>query len=84
MCGFGLPCGDPNCEFTPAPKLEWWGYLHTNGNIQAKRYFDRRDIDEAWESDFVKLAFGPFLASNRTKAIAYIKSQLQGGAYAKT
>lgn len=25
----------------------WWGYKHISGTYQAKRYFDKRDIDEA-------------------------------------
>lgn len=30
-------------------KFLWWCYLHTNGHIQAKRYFDLRDLEDADE-----------------------------------
>jgi len=33
---------------------KWWGYIHANGNIQVKRYFDKRDTDEAEEILFAK------------------------------
>ena len=47
----------------------WWGYLHVEGTIQAKRYFDRLDLEEAGESPFVKSYFGPFEAENREEAL---------------
>jgi hypothetical protein len=50
-------------------KLKWWGYLHVNGNIQAKRYFSRLDIQEARESEFVRYIYGPFDAMNRDEAL---------------
>lgn len=50
-------------------KLHWWAYLHTNGSIQVKRYFDKQDIDDAWESPFVKDVFATFQASDRKEAI---------------
>jgi hypothetical protein len=40
-------------------EIMWWGYIHTNGSLHAKRYFDRRDIEEARDSEFVKYIFGP-------------------------
>lgn len=49
-------------------KLHWWAYLHTNGNIQVKRYFDKQDIDEAWESPFVKDVYATFQADDREEA----------------
>lgn len=50
--------------------LQWWGYIHTNGSPQAKRWFgDQRDIDEARESDFVAEVYGPFMAANREAAL---------------
>lgn len=51
----------------------WWGYIHVNGNIQVKRYFDKRDIEEAHESDFVASVYGPFEAEDRQTAIKKIK-----------
>ena len=47
----------------------WWGYLHTEGKIQAKRYFDRRDLEDAAESPFVETYYGPFAAEGRDEAI---------------
>ena len=35
-------------------KLDWWGYLHTSGDVQAKRYHDERDIEEAKERTVVR------------------------------
>lgn len=58
-----------------APKNEWWGYKHISGTYQAKRFFDIRDIREANESDFVEVAVGPFLASNRDEALSVVKSK---------
>jgi hypothetical protein len=45
------------------PKMSWWGYLHTDGHIQVKRYFDPLDLKEAHESPFVERVFPPFAAS---------------------
>lgn len=58
------------------PKNLWWGYLHTNGSIQAKRYFEPLDIREADESPFCQRTFGPFEASDRDEAIKIITTQL--------
>jgi hypothetical protein len=54
----------------------WWGYLHTNGSIQVKRFFDQRDLSEAMESDFVDQTFGPFQATDRTQALSIIEEKL--------
>lgn len=40
--------------------IRWWAYLHTNGKVLVKRYFDFQDIVEANESPFVVKAIGPF------------------------
>jgi hypothetical protein len=56
-------------------KFLWWGYLHVSGALQAKRYFDKRDTDEAEKSDFVAQVVYPFEASNREEALQYIKEQ---------
>ena len=56
--------------------LKWWGYIHTNGSIQVKRYFgDPMDLAEARESPFVHKVFGPFDASSRHEATDKIKEQ---------
>lgn len=53
--------------------LLWWGYLHTNGSIQAKRYFGPLDIEEAEESPFCSIVSKPFQASGRDDAIKQLE-----------
>ena len=53
----------------------WWGYRHTSGTLQAKRYFDKRDLEEARESGFVDIIVPPFEATNREEALKYIEEQ---------
>ncbi len=56
----------------------WWGYLHIKGTIQVKRYWgDKRDIDDARESDFVDIIVFPFPAKDREEAIIYITNYLK-------
>jgi hypothetical protein len=50
-------------------KLLWWGYRHTNGSVQAKRYFDQRDLEDAYESPFVRQVVRPFEANSREDAL---------------
>ena len=57
-------------------KIIWWGYVHENGSIQVKRYWDKGDIDEAMESPFCKTIIQPFPCDNRDKAIEFIKEQV--------
>lgn len=58
-------------------KFRWWGYLHTAGTIQAKRYFSELDIKEAKESPFVQRIIYPFFAEDREDAIEIIKEELK-------
>lgn len=51
----------------------WWGYKHVSGTYQAKRFFDQRDLDEAYESDFVAQVVTPFEAENREEALSIVK-----------
>lgn len=53
----------------------WWGYLHISGTLQAKRYFDPLDIQEAEDSPFCRRAVGPFEAADRDEALAIVKEQ---------
>ena len=53
-------------------EIQWWGYRHINGTIQAKRYFDHRDIEDAMESPFVARWCGPFPCKDRDEAIRKI------------
>lgn len=59
----------------PEEKLEWWGYRHTNGSLQAKRYWSDDDLQDADESPFVKERTGVFLASSREEALKIIDEQ---------
>lgn len=53
-----------------AYKVSWWAYLHTNGSIQVKRYFDTpMDLIRALESSFVQCVTRPFNSENREEAI---------------
>ena len=56
--------------------MKWWGYLHTSGTIQVKRYFSELDIKEAIESDFCQKVFYPFEADNRENALKHIRKEL--------
>ena len=60
---------------------KWWGYIHTNGYIQVKLYFDKWDIVEANESDFVRATHGPFEAATRQAAINYMNEWYYGKDY---
>jgi hypothetical protein len=53
----------------------WWGYKHTSGTLQAKRYWDERDIEEALESPFVEQVVRPFGANDRDEALKHIEEQ---------
>lgn len=53
----------------------WWGYKHISGTYQAKRFFDQRDLDEAYESDFCEQVVTPFEAENRDEALLIIKER---------
>lgn len=55
-------------------KFLWWGYKHVHGTYQAKRYFDKRDLQEAYESDFVDQVVGPFEAINRDEALKIVEN----------
>lgn len=59
-------------------KPMWWGYMHINGHIQVKRYFDIEDIREADSSPFCKETFDPFEAENRDEAIRIIQDKING------
>lgn len=56
-------------------KFEWWGYKHTNGSYQAKRFFNELDTQDAEESPFVERVVYPFLCSGREEALEIIKGR---------
>lgn len=53
----------------------WWGYKHTSGTYQAKRYFAPIDIQEAQESPFCERAVGPFEAEDRDEALKIVEEK---------
>lgn len=56
-------------------KIKWWGYIHTNGSLQVKRYFDKRDLSEAEESPFVDTIYQPFEADGYDHAKQILKER---------
>ena len=58
-------------------KNQWWGYQHTSGTLQVKRYFDKRDIQEANESPFCDIVIGPFDANTREEALLILTDRLK-------
>lgn len=54
-------------------EMKWWGYLHSNGNVQAKPYMDKRDIEDARKSPFVLKVIKPFMASSREEALRKVQ-----------
>lgn len=55
-------------------ELKWWGYTHQNGTLQGpKRYFDPRDLGDAYESPFVMNIFGPFEAASSEEAYGKLR-----------
>ena len=54
-------------------KNQWWGYKHTSGTYQAKRYFGALDTDEAIDSPFCEVVVGPFMAEDREEALETVK-----------
>ena len=56
----------------------WWGYRHTSGSVQAKRFFDdRASIEDAYESDFVVNVVEPFPADSREQALKIVSERTQ-------
>ena len=59
-------------------KAMWWGYLHSNGTIQVKRWFgDVKDYtDDCYGNPFVKQVIEPFEADSREEALEVIKNHI--------
>jgi hypothetical protein len=62
---------------------QWWGYRHTSGSVQAKRFFgeqtDRASIQDAYESDFVVQVVEPFDADSRDQALSIVAERTTKG-----
>ena len=58
--------------------LLWWGYLHIDGEVKVKRFFDQRDIEDAYDSPFVDEVIQPFHATGRADAVHKAEKILTG------
>lgn len=60
-------------------KIMWWGYLHSSGTIQVKRWFgDHKDYTTDCEgNDFVVKVVKPFEAESADAARRIITQQLE-------
>jgi len=60
--------------------IMWWGYLHSNGQVQVKRWFgDVKDYTEDCEgNDFVQQVVPPFKADSKEMAYELICKQVFG------
>lgn len=60
-------------------KTWWWGYLHSNGKAQLKRWFgDHKDYTEDCEgNDFVVRVVKPFVADTNEEAWAKLMAGLK-------
>lgn len=57
--------------------IQWWGYRHTSGSLQVKRWFgDPLDIQEAKESPFCAAVSQPFDADNREDALRILEGKV--------
>lgn len=57
--------------------IKWWGYLHVEGTLHVKRYFDLQDLDEADESPFVELFAGPWECSGKEEALEKLRKAVE-------
>jgi hypothetical protein len=59
--------------------LQWWGYLHSNGSPQLKRWFgDHKDYrDDCYDNPFVIEVVEPYEASTREEAERILRTRLR-------
>lgn len=57
-------------------KIKYWAYIHSNGELQVKRYFHPMDLIEAQESPFVKKVLEPIFASSWQEALKIYQEQI--------
>jgi len=60
-------------------KLMWWGYLHSNGTVQVKRWWgDHEDyIEDCRDNIFVQRVVPPFEAPTVQDAFETISKRLK-------
>jgi len=56
--------------------MKWWGYKHTNGSYQVKRFFNKSDLTDSAMSPFVERVYGPFEAEDRDEALKIIAKNI--------
>lgn len=59
--------------------MRFWAYRHTDGQIHLKHYHDdfgEDAMEDAENSDFVDIIYGPFNAESRQKASEKAKQML--------
>ena len=57
--------------------IKWWGYRHSNGGVQVKRWFgDPKDYtSDCIGNDFVQAVVPPFSAPSREAAIEIVDAR---------
>lgn len=58
--------------------MKFWAYIHENGTLHTKRYFDEGDIIEAQESDFVRCVLMPIDAKSIAEAAKIFRDIVDG------
>ena len=61
-------------KWPSASQLPYWGYLHVNGTVHVKRFYDIEEIKDAQESPFVHKVFGPFYCTNTKEAFIVLEN----------
>jgi hypothetical protein len=54
-------------------EIMWIGYLHQNGTLHTKRYFDSSDLEEISSSSFTRGITPPFFDKSRDEAFDKVK-----------
>ena len=59
--------------------IQWWGYLHSNGTLQLKRWFgDHEDYTgDCIGNPFVVRVAEPFEADSHEEALEILKEKLK-------
>jgi AmiR/NasT family two-component response regulator len=63
-------------KFIPEQHM-YWGYLHQNGTVQVKGYYEYGQIKDAEESGFVQYIVKPFKTSTRKEALIIITKEIE-------
>lgn len=58
--------------------MKFWAYIHKDGTVFTKRYFDENDIIEAQDSDFVRCVLMPIEAESIAEAAKIFRDIIDG------